>query len=131
MDLSLTEMQSILGISRYQISRYTTQGRLRRTRRGFYDSTSIAHVCRAFRPYGGGYGCHSIKAMNWLEDMKEQFREDLAGMGRGRSETEKAVALFSLELAALNGIECEGDSITYNGQTVARDRQKARREGRK
>jgi hypothetical protein len=54
MDLTLSEIESLTSVTRYQISRYTTDGRLTRTSQGRYDAASLANLAPPFDPYAAG-----------------------------------------------------------------------------
>ncbi len=48
MELNLSEIERLLSVSRYQISRYATDGRLQRVRQGHYEAASLANLAPAF-----------------------------------------------------------------------------------
>ncbi|MDP6526650.1 MAG: helix-turn-helix domain-containing protein [Kiritimatiellia bacterium] len=58
MELSIQEMMDYLGVQRHQVSRYAKDGRLKRTRHGYYDSASLAELVKPFLPnlYDGTRG---------------------------------------------------------------------------
>ena len=46
MELTLPEVEALTGLSRFQLSRYAADGRLKRTRHGHYDAASLAGIYR-------------------------------------------------------------------------------------
>jgi hypothetical protein len=48
MELTTPEMEKLTNVSRYQLSRYASDGRLERTRHGHYAAESFASLASAF-----------------------------------------------------------------------------------
>jgi hypothetical protein len=79
-ELTLAEVERITGVSRYQISRYTTDGRLQRTRQGHYEGASLAHVHPPFDRFSSsdsGFVDSAEAREVWLVRAKHAFRREL------------------------------------------------------
>ena len=77
MELTLAEVKGIMGVSRFQISRYTTDGRLRRTRQGHYEGASLANVHRPFDRYSCAGRYIDEERAVWLVRAEYAFRREL------------------------------------------------------
>jgi len=77
MELTLSEVQDLLGISRYQVSRYAKDGRLQRTRQGHYDAASLANLHSPFDRYAYEGRDIAEKRAVWLVRAKHAFRREL------------------------------------------------------
>ena len=121
MELTLAEVQDLLEISRYQVSRYAKDGRLQRTRQGHYEAASLASLHPPFDRYahmGRGRNTAEERAV-WLVRAEHAFRRDLLrivadrhrnehrGYGRRepspgeRQDIDKAVRAYVATLAAM------------------------------
>lgn len=87
MELTLKEVESILNVSRYQISRYATDARLERTRHGHYEAASIASLAHPFERYRHTEGDDIGESREvWLVRNVHWFRRALDKVVRGRKE---------------------------------------------
>jgi hypothetical protein len=83
MELSLTEIEQLKGISRYQISRYAKDGRLRRTRQGHYSAASLANLAPPFDRYQCQGNFIEERAV-WLVRSEHSFRRELMNVMHAR-----------------------------------------------
>lgn len=87
MELTLAEIERILSISRHQVSRYATDGRLVRTRQGHYDAASLANLHPPFDPWARQRGESRDEARAiWLVRAEHAFRRELRGVIARRCE---------------------------------------------
>jgi transcriptional regulator with XRE-family HTH domain len=83
MDLSLSEIETLKGISRCQISRYAKDGRLQRTRQGHYSAASLANLAPAFDRYACRGNFIEERAV-FLVRAEHAFQRDLMAVVQAR-----------------------------------------------
>ncbi len=77
MELSLKEVEQIVQVSRYQVSRYAKENRIQRTRQGHYDAASLAKVHPPFDRWACmGQDIAEERAV-WLVRMEHFIRREL------------------------------------------------------
>jgi len=79
MNITLTEIQDILRLSRAQISRYTTSGRLTRTSQGRYDAAGLANLVDPYQRQTGHQYPDEERDI-WRVRSEHSFRRSLFGV---------------------------------------------------
>jgi len=112
MELTLLEIEQLVGVSRYQISRYAKDGRLERTRQGHYSATTLANLHAPFNRWE-----HTGKDLNeeravWLVRAEYHFRRKLHRIMESRRRV-KTQSYGLQELPAKEQGEIEADVKAY------------------